>query len=225
MLASFRPPVLISLSALIAVNLIPLAGALFLGWKVQDILLLFWAENVIIGLFNVARMGVRLLRGDLEALFLIPFFIVHYGLFCAAHGFFLLMMFGAPGEMPPDGPAAMIARIMAGMLEQPGLFWALAGVVISHGVSFLGNFLLAGEFRRTTTKDLMGAPYSRIMILHVTILGGAFVVAGLGQPVYALALLVLIKIAVDVTAHLRERGKFSAPASIDADTHSPGDGR
>ncbi|NIA27398.1 MAG: hypothetical protein GWP02_05020 [Desulfobulbaceae bacterium] len=41
---------------LILANLVPLAGVLFLGWRVFDVIILYWAENVVIGVINVLRM-------------------------------------------------------------------------------------------------------------------------------------------------------------------------
>ncbi|MGI9247995.1 MAG: DUF6498-containing protein, partial [Woeseiaceae bacterium] len=44
--------------ALVLANLVPLAGVLLFDWQVFDVLMLYWAENVIIGVINVLRMGV-----------------------------------------------------------------------------------------------------------------------------------------------------------------------
>jgi hypothetical protein len=207
------PIPVISLTALVMVNLVPLIGALLLGWKVGDILLLFWLENVVIGVFNVLRMGVRMVTAlDWSALFLVPFFVMHYGIFCAGHGFFLFTMFHA-GEGVP-GPSSFslggVVELVRGLIQQPAMFWGLIGLTLSHGVSFVMNFLIGGEFRTTDTRTLMGQPYVRIMILHVVIIVGAILVLQLGQPVWALALLVAVKIGVDVAAHLSERRKLSA---------------
>jgi hypothetical protein len=204
----------ISLSALILFNLIPLIGALLLGWRVTDILLLFWLENVVIGVFNVLRMAVRVLWArEWEGLFLIPFFVFHFGIFCAAHGAFL-MAFAVGTQMGQDlaiGASGVIA-IVRELLTQPGMVWGLAGMALSHGASFVLNFLIGGEVRRTDVRTLMGQPYARVMILHVVIIFGAFAVVQLGQPLWALALLVLLKIGVDAAAHLRERRKLAAGA-------------
>ncbi|MDH3417747.1 MAG: DUF6498-containing protein, partial [Gammaproteobacteria bacterium] len=43
---------------LIVANLVPLFGVLFLGWRVFDVIILYWAENVVIGVINVLRMIV-----------------------------------------------------------------------------------------------------------------------------------------------------------------------
>ncbi len=200
---------------MVAFNIIPLAGALLFGWRVVDILLLFWLENVVIGVFNVLRMGVRMAAfREWAGLFLIPFFVVHFGAFCAAHGAFL-MGFALAMAAPPDfaiGASGVVA-ILRELMTQPAMAWGLAGMVLSHGVSFVANFLMRGEWRAADLRALMGQPYARVMILHVVIIFGAFAVLQLGQPVWALALLVLLKVAVDVAAHLRERRSLAGGAS------------
>ena len=41
---------------LVAANLVPLAGVLFWGWQVKQVVFLYWAENIVIGLFNLAAI-------------------------------------------------------------------------------------------------------------------------------------------------------------------------
>jgi hypothetical protein len=53
----------------------------------------------------------------------------------------------------------------------------------------------------------MGAPYARVVILHLTIIFGAFAVAILGQPIGALVVMVVLKAGVDLAAHLGERAR------------------
>ena len=63
---------------LVAANLVPLLGVLLWDWDVFLLLLLFWCENVVIGIFGIARMIVAG-RTDsaAEGLFLPLFFLVH----------------------------------------------------------------------------------------------------------------------------------------------------
>ncbi len=193
-------PVRLSVIVLVAVNLLPLAGVLFYGWTVFEVVLLFWAENVVIGLMNVARMGTLLtLRRRLEMISLIPFFCVHYGIFTFVHGGFIFGVFG------PD----------AGLSEEIGFFAAVAGLGLplvalaaSHLLSFVFNFLLLREYMVAKADELMTAPYGRVVVLHVTIILGAFAVEALGEPLAALALLVVLKILIDVAAHQREHNKL-----------------
>ncbi len=48
--------------SLIIANLIPIYGVLFLGWKVFDVVIFYWLETIIIGLFNVIK--IYLCQGD-----------------------------------------------------------------------------------------------------------------------------------------------------------------
>ncbi|HZI22508.1 MAG TPA: DUF6498-containing protein [Gemmatimonadales bacterium] len=211
-----KPPTLADLRnspsalVLVAANLVPLAGVLFLGWSVYATLLLFWVENAIVGGFNVLRMLCA--RPDNPALWvvkvgMIPFFTFHYGMFVTVHGIFVLTLFGGIHERGFPGPAEFLHQVRAA-----GIGAAALVLVLSHAVSFGFNYIGAGEYRTANLAQLMGAPYGRVMLLHVVILGGGFLVQALGTPVVALALLVVLKTGLDLAAHLREHA--AAPAVI-----------
>jgi hypothetical protein len=85
---------------------------------------------------------------------------------------------------------------------------------LSHGVSFLVNYVGRKEYLNTTPMKQMFQPYGRLIILHVTIIIGAFLVIGLGQPVLLVALLVLLKTIVDLFFHLREHSPTAPPISV-----------
>ena len=59
----------------------------------------------------------------------------------------------------------------------------------------------------------MNAPYSRVMILHLTILLGAFAAVMLGQSIGTLVVMVALKTAVDLGAHLAERRRAAERAT------------
>ena len=42
--------------ALLLANLVPLAGVLFWQWSVSSVIVLYWFENIVIGVVNVARL-------------------------------------------------------------------------------------------------------------------------------------------------------------------------
>jgi hypothetical protein len=200
-----------SLLALLLANAVPVIGVLFLGWTVFPLLLLYWLENVIVGGFNVAKM---LLARPAEPiywagkLFLIPFFIVHFGGFTFVHGVLLVALFGPKGLQPFDLLTAVPAAIRTNQLG-----WGLLSLVASHGFSFFWNYLKNGEYQRASLQTLMGQPYGRIVVLHLTVLFGGWVVILLGSPVGALVVLVGLKTAADLRAHLAERKKF-APRTV-----------
>jgi len=201
-----RPSVL----ALIAANVVPLLGVLWFGWKVFPLLLLFWFENLIIGAFNVVKMILASpdsRKGWAAKLFLVPFFSVHYGMFTLVHGVFVIGLFG--GQFRQGAPFPDLSTVL-GLIQEEHLGWAILGLTVSHAVSFGMNYIGEGEYRRASLDMLMSQPYGRIVVLHLTIMGGGFLMMALGSPTVGLVLLVVLKIGLDLSAHLKERRKFAA---------------
>lgn len=62
----------------------------------------------------------------------------------------------------------------------------------------------------------MFSVHGRVVVLHATILGGAFLVGRLGTPLAALAILVVGKILVDLGFHVREHRRAHATAPLAA---------
>ncbi len=189
--------------ALVAANLVPLAGVLFFGWSVFSTLLLFWVENVIVGAFNVLRMLVA--QPQIPAmwaakLFMIPFFTFHYGMFVTVHGLFVLTLFGGGFT----GRGLPTAATFAHAVQVAGVAPAVWGLALSHGVSFAFNYIGTGQYKSALVPALMFRPYGRVMVLHIVILGGGFLVTMLGSPLIPLALLVVLKTGLDLFSHLRE---------------------
>jgi hypothetical protein len=173
-------------------------------------MLLFWAENLIIGGYNLLKILTCRTGGPataLSKLFLLPFFTVHYGMFTLVHGIFVVALFGGGTNHAGPGPDMIFAA-----LREQHLIVPVLALVVSHGVSFATNYLRGGENRTVTLPQLMFQPYGRVVILHVTILGGGFLMQALKSPTLGLALLVAVKSLVDLVAHLRERAKFQPAA-------------
>lgn len=196
---------------LIAVNLIPLFGVLYLDWQLLPLLFLFWFENVVIGVFNLLKILTCKPLCPVSwasRLFLAPFFTFHYGMFTVGHGIFLFAIFGK-GYMQhsESGQSLEPFGFIEHLIADQHLFWPLIAMFLSHGFSFVYNFLIKGEFLQHSPSDLMLAPYGRIAILHITILIGGFATQILGEPIVALLLLVVLKTGMDLTAHLRAHRK------------------
>ena len=203
----------ISLIAIILTNLMPIYGVLFMGWQVFPILLLFWIENLIIGVSNVFKM-ILASPGNFGQWFakivMIPFFCVHYGMVTLVHGIFILVFFGGfikTGSPFPSG------NDILGLIAYLQLGWAVLGLIISHTISFITNYIGNGEYKTSTLSDLMAQPYGRVVILHLTILLGGFMVMALGSPMIGLILLITLKTFVDIKAHLKQHKTVSAENS------------
>jgi hypothetical protein len=134
-------------------------------------------------------------------LFMVPFFCLHYGLFTAGHGAFVFAMLGGRNY---DVKGLSVLEPAARAATDYGLWLPLAVIAASHLFSFLWNFLYRGEFRRAGLAELMFKPYQRVVVLHVTIILGGFLAMFLGSPLWALLVLIGLKIGLDLKAHLKE---------------------
>jgi len=218
--------------ALIVANLVPLGGVFLLDWRVLDVMMLYWAENVVIGTINVLRMiackgGIAPRQAEQQLkvgltdtqertmsrvsagskLFLIPFFIVHYGMFCFGHLSAITALFGKEADNEAIGGAFLGLSVTASWTS--ALWLGVAAMFASHLYSFIFNFIGDGEYERTNLSQLMRRPYGRIVALHIAVILGAALIMWLGSPVYMLIVLIGVKIAIDLRMHTAERRKFS----------------
>ena len=196
-------------------------GVLLLGWPVFVVMALFWFENVVIGGLNVLRMlvsGVRMgAAGVVGALFIGAFFTVHYGLFTAVHGVFVVMLFGIPEtgrEAMDGGLMGPLIRMIERLVDDRGAWLALLAIIVVQAANFV-QWAVATRDRPTPLKELMGAPYGRIMVLHVTLIAGGFLVMSLHAPVLGALLLITLKLSYDLVTLRREPGarKGAVPQS------------
>jgi Family of unknown function (DUF6498) len=225
--------------SLVAANLVPLAGVVLWQWSISSIIVLYWFENVVIGVINVARMiafspaGASLAAavgapsapaaamsqalGRIEGralahgikLFIVPFFVIHYFMFCAVHGVFVFSMFpDEVGYFPETNGFELIGTLMRAIeIFQTPLAFAAAILASSHVISFFVNYLGGGEYKRLDLQRLLTMPYGRIVVLHLTIIFGGMASMALGERIWALVILILVKIGVDLKLHLKEHLK------------------
>ena len=201
----------VSLVLLVAANLLPLAGVLLWDWDVFFLLLLFWCENVVIGLFGIARLIVAASNDTIkEGLFLPLFFLVHYGGFMFGHFMVLFGMYSSSVE--GLGNTARPEDYYRLMLEN--LSWiAVVAMFVSHGWSFVENYMGQSEHERLGAMQAMGLPYKRMFITHVALILGGFFLIESGQPLGGLVILVLLKIGLDVTFHRREHRQLASASA------------
>ena len=173
------------------------------------------------------------------------FFLIHYGLFWLGHGIFVFALptfLGATSRTCIESPA-LPPGFPPGFPLEPGLLgagtcaspfgevvwsnvaFAAVALFLSHGASFLLNYVGRREYLTTSPARQMAAPYGRVVVLHLTIIFGAMAVAVLGAPIAALVVLVVLKTALDLRLHLREHrdlgtGSIAAPPAAQPVNHS-----
>jgi hypothetical protein len=197
LLSRIQQPTRVSLGALILANLVPVFGVLFLGWDLFLLMLLYWMESAVVGFYTVLRI-VKIAR--IFAILFIPFFIFHYGAFMTVHLAFILSLFGSGGDDIPIPPFSPVF-----LSDVPlGIWFALLSLFVSHGVSFVRNFMGSREFQLTNTAKQMAMPYRRIVVMHLTIIFGGWFILVVGAPIGALIIMIFLKIFFDARAHIRE---------------------
>jgi hypothetical protein len=223
----------VAIAVLLIANAVPLVGVAALGWDLSTLVAVYWAENGVVGVYAIGRIltagrPIRWLEPDavpqppppprppeagvrgafqpgtgLPRVALVPFFCVHYGIFWLVHGIFVwtvlpfLFLEAGASTSVPDGSVVVTASIV---------------LFLSHGVSFVFNWLLGGEHLTSTPQAETNAPYARVIVLHLTILLGAFAAAMLGASIAALVVMVVLKTGVDLSAHLAERRRAAVRA-------------
>ena len=240
-----RLPSRLSLAALITANLFSALHALNSGWGYHQALLIFWFEALIIGGYNVLRLLVVCLFGAqpfaawlsrtvsvsagdriLGTVIGTGFFVVKFGAFALATGLWIVALpayFDAPGSRPAD-------RVTEALSDaSTGLGIAIGALVVSHGVSFVLNFLWKREFATQTVVGLVFWPYVRMALVLAVVIGGMFYVnlnPGLEAAPTMVALFFLVKTTVDAVTHVWEHRSFAprkaAPRAAQAVTTATG---
>ena len=161
-----------SMLALLTANLGPVAGVWFFAWDIGDMLLLYWGESVVIGLYTLLKLGVVTRKG---MLFLGPFFILHFG---GTMLWFLGVILMIDHEMNRLATGSYQHQDLGGIAR--GLAPALCAFMVSHGISFFTNFMGRREYVGREAKEMMMEPYRRVgpMLGMVLLAGIAMAVFG-----------------------------------------------
>ncbi len=195
------------LAALVVFNLLTLAIALYMGWDPAMILFLYWAENVVVALWQLPRFFLAENKrpdGGYQAanrLFLCLFFLIHYGIFTFVHGALVFELF-LNRDLDLENLQALIA-------QTPGIYLALAALFLSHGAQFFSD-LGRNAVTRTKLPEVMMQPYQRVVILHLVVLLSGLALMILPNPVVSILLLAGIKITMDIYLDRKQMKKQAA---------------
>lgn len=190
-------------------NLIPVFGVAVLGWDAALILLLYWSENVVVGLLTLPRI-VRA-RGDRTGKEGSPgangcFFAVHYGVFCIGHLVFAMVLANDLAKV--DGQGDVWGRTFG----DRGFWLAVAAIAILHLVQQVRDWWMIRAWRDASPIMEMFRPYGRIAVLHVTVLFGAWLMLELKAPAWTVLLLCVGKAVVELAATAAAGRLFRRPS-------------
>jgi len=208
---------------LFLLNLIPLYGALYLGWRPMMIIMLYVAETIMIGIIHVFYMlGLYLMnhnnpdainvKRDNEGVkggCVIPFFFVHFGFFV----FVQMMVFGGFTNNNSGGVWKMMMELFTGSYK-----YALAALFITKVGAIVAEFLWDPEVKLKLPDDVFFQPYGRIFVQQLmVILGGWFTIFGDKKFIGYLIVLVISKTFFEILfsnpEFLKRLAKKNAPNS------------
>lgn len=180
-------------------NLLILAGSLIWGWDLLTMMLVFWLESAIIGFYTLLKLFAV---NPPVALFVLPFYLFHFGCFLAVYLVAVLTVFA-----PPPSRAQLVPFLKSSLLNLPVLLGAVP-LFISHGVSFYKNFWPRRELWENKLNDIALEPYPRIMLWCPVLLAAAAAVhyLGGGRPQYGYPVVILAKACADIYSHLNANG-------------------
>lgn len=193
----------------LGVDLLPVIAVFAFGWGATPLVALYWLENLVIGAFTILRMigtAIASVVSLAMALFMVPFFFFHYGMFCFVHGMFIRAF--AAGE---DGGAfEPVSLIQWAVGTAPEMLWFVASIIVISALYYVFDFLLRGEYKTSSPPAEMFSPYGRIVTLHIAILLGAGVAFSLNEPLAGVLLLIFIRVVFGMLLAVQRRRKRDA---------------
>lgn len=194
-------------------TVVPLIGIIFWGWDWRGVLILYWLENITVGvgtLINIlsapndsaelvgkpdvpASSSHIQIKGTAAKLFYAGFFTIHYGMFTFVHGIFVALIVSGTmwGEELgwPDIRMALLAWVLGSLIQ-------LAWLVQERRNSAIPRPSVGESFMK---------PYGRIIALHLSVIFGVMLIVVLKLPSAAALLLIAIHTTIDVVAYVRWR--------------------
>lgn len=205
-------------------NLFAIGLALWQDWDLRSMLVIYWAQSVIIGCFHFVRI-IRLRQFSTKGFTSngerVPetakgkwstalFFAVHYGFFHLVYLVFVFAMASGSFDGFSSGNGWNPAK--------GDLIWILSavlGFLAGHGFSFRQN-VAADLRRRPNLGVMMFLPYARIVPMHLTIIFGA----GMASNRLAVLLFSVLKTGADWLMHVVEHKVLQKSPRVSDSLHS-----
>jgi len=224
-----------TLALLLVSNLPALIGLLVCGWGIKEVILLYWLETIVIGLFSIVKTLIARASPDIETwlsrsgfgfmlwpyklfiAFLVSVVVGAYVLVTGLAVTFMMLVIDYGVHDLPQGITP--PEFLYSQVSTPYLWLALGIICLEHAISFVLNFIINREYKRNQDSRQMkilgrrvGAilnPVLPCMILFAVIVSFEGTLSQetitLTRKVPAL-LLILSKTYFDFHSHRKEHG-------------------
>lgn len=207
------PPFWFGLIGVVLLNIVPIIGLFFFQWTAFEVVFFFWLESLAIGVGCLLKMlfsphAVSIV----QRLFAMVFFCIHYGMFNFGHGMFVFMLMDDMAENHSQalmngssGSLLTLYEKVAQLVVDNQWEWIVAQVFVLQLCLVMRDFWMRQV--DMPNKELF-KPYGRVVVMHVAIIGGAFLSTMVGNGGVALMLvLVLLKLSWDIYLLIRVRSR------------------
>lgn len=187
---------------LVLSNLVAIYGVWILNWDAKIIFLIFCFESIIIGALNFVQIGIiaftftenGIKTKILGGLFLMFFFLIHYGIFVFAqlHIFLSIMKIHDLRITIIELIFSFYKVLPAYTLQYLGLFTA------SYCLGVLKDFIISGKYKTISLTAQMFSPYKRIFIQQFVVILGAFVLLLNPDGKYLILVFIPIKLFFEI---------------------------
>jgi len=183
-----------------------------------QLVLVYWCECLWIGVFSAIKLifaslfgspyenrHIAVSKGSAVFMSVVVIWMTSAAFFSLL-GLLLMGILAANEWLPLGTPDDEIMNHIGVVIGVSLLF------VAGHGLSLIGNFLLLGEFRRAKVGDLVLLPFRRCLALLAAIViafGAVAAVPALATTSGFAAVLIVVKLAMDLRLHLGERRTFA----------------
>jgi hypothetical protein len=201
---------------LIVANCVPIIGILYFDWSLFSILIGYWTETAVIGIFTFAKI-LYLAKISASAQRMVMLIMQTFAVisscvaFMAAHLFFIMAIY----SIVPGGDGWTGLNLFHNSTREIGIM--LITLFISHGYSFYHYFIKGGEAAQIEksmgTHDVTGARTThrvlktlmlRIFTTHSILIVGMFILMLTRSTTVFAVVFIVAKIWVDLKFHRKK---------------------
>lgn len=210
---------------MLATTAIPIVGIVGFGWSGIHILLLYWFENSVVGVFSLLRLVLTrpIYEHRADYLRAHPWLLQHYPmsaedwatartlpvkrsgsykeffvpLFLGHYTFFLWIHAFLIATLVAKLPGREWWKLFENEWSA-GLGFAIASIAVTHGWRFWTEDLQGRRYTRSCPFLTMVYPYRRLLVLQVALLLGGLAIIHFALPAALAILLILVKAAFDM---------------------------